>query len=329
MVTIRNQTYPELESDYDHDNTNEHYDDESDYDHDDTNEHHDDELHTTERDEATPKEKLAVLSFLMVFVAQMVTDQYGVKTPANILTDISVVFIDAFNMIGGKFVEWSIILSKYVNIKVVASAIYKLFTPFFQLLGSPVNILIGMAEKSFGNFEVSWIAILTSIHIILIVFVMAERNLSGIFRPSIILENFKEIVRSGYGKVGVYFAHVSAIYRVLRLDKFVEDVIAIARPIVELAVTPFESICTYFETVNSAKHFCERKNAIVSGTGVLLAGGLTLSLLYIYGSPIVNFTSAFYFIVDMLTIIVSRSYYLVLALVIMRVTISVLVPCVR
>jgi hypothetical protein len=242
--------------------------------------HNDDIVH---KDEATTKEKVAVISLLVLIGAQMVTKKLGVLTPATLLSTLTTFVIDWFKLFGGKFVNFSIEVARYISIKELALSVFDLFNPFFQLLVSPYNFLLGIVEASSQNVGLSTISVLTTLTIMLVVFVLAQRNVYNMLKPSVLLSNLKDFVTRGYSLVGEWLASVSAIYRVLKLDRFIEDALEILQPVADLGVAPLETVRGYADAVRTSRYFSERKGRLVSGAGVLVAGGVTLFGIYYYG----------------------------------------------
>lgn len=259
-------------SDHDHNHDN----DVSDHD-------HDNDVNVEHRDEATLKEKAAVISLLILIGTQIATKKIGVITPAFLLSNLTNHMISFFKSMGSKFVNFSIEVARYISIKELAMSVYDLFTPLFYLLMSPYNFIAGILEASVENAGVSTISIITTLVILLTVFVLAQRNVYDMFKPSVLFRNFSTFVSNCYLAIGAWFAAVSAIYRVLKLDRFVEDAIEISRPLLNLVVAPFEAINGYITALRESKYFSERTGSIVSGAGILLAGGLTLIGIYYYG----------------------------------------------
>jgi hypothetical protein len=244
---------------------------------------------------ATTKEKFAVFGLFALLAMQVVTKKFEVFTPADGLGVIKDFAWDGFRTVGLQFVKLSIALAEYISIKEIALGIYDIFSPVWKLILSPYSIAQGVLDAVVENTSQSMVAIITTLTITLVVAVVAQRNLWNMFKPANLLETLRYYFNKLYSYIGEYFAAVSAIYKVLTLDRFVDDAIEVCTPLGKIITVPFDMLASYTKYIVNSKHFSIGRGRVVSGAGVLLTGSFTLLAIYLYGYFLTNNSLPFQF----------------------------------
>lgn len=219
---------------------------------------------------ASTREKAAVFSLFFVLTVQIITKKLEAFTPAHALNIIADHVSDGFKYLGNNFVIVSRTISGYVGIKEIALGICDLGKPLGKLFFASHNIVRGVYDAVNENVNQSMIAIITTLSIVLVFSVVAQRNLWDRLKPAHMLETLYGFFRTMYSGIGQFIAAASAIYKVLKLDSFVETAIVICIPLAKIITVPTEIIKSYVVSIGNKKE-------------CIIAGSLTLACIYAYG----------------------------------------------
>lgn len=223
----------------------------------------------------TTRQKIVVGSFVISTVLEIILSKRGfLWTPSNILRVLSTSFLDVFSTTGNRLVDGSKIIAEYVSIKDLAIAIYNLLTPIGYLLISPYNIFVGISKTVQVDQMTAMIGLGTSFTLMAVTVLIAERRSNETFKPSHILSEVYKYSWNFYKFVGRIAADISSIYRVMHLDKVIEDAIKIATPATKLLIAPVKSVTEYFKEINISSYATAQ---------VIFAGTITIASLFAYG----------------------------------------------
>ena len=228
-----------------------------------------------DKSQLTTRQKVVVGSFVASIVAEIVLNKREfLWTPSHVLRTVSTSCLDVFSATGSQLVNGSKVIAEYISIKDVAVAIYNLLTPIGYLLVSPYNMFVGISNTVQVDKVTAMIGLGTTSVLGVIALLIAERRSGNSFKPSNVLSNVYKRAWQFYDFVGRIAADVSSIYRVLRLDRVVDDATKIADPVVRLLIAPVKSVTGYFKEIDIRSYATAK---------VILAGTITIASLFAYG----------------------------------------------
>jgi len=219
--------------------------------------------------------KIVIFGFLALLALQLTAKKMNFYPPSHYAGLVSNAAVDTFVATGDKMYYGFDIISGYLNIKDVAFGTQDLLTPVFRFAFSPYYMCKGIIEAAVEvGLKESIFIIMTGLVVLFVALTIMEINTEGSYKPSSWIGRLGSWVTSFYKYFGRFISDLSSFYRVLKLEKFVDALFVLLRPIYRICAAPILStLMGYLEEVLKYKY----------GYFIIGFGTVTLALLGGYG----------------------------------------------
>ncbi len=203
------------------------------------------------------RSKVIIICGFALIVLEIAFHNSDYYKPSIWLRLLAAVLKDAFVTLGSTIVWVAIQVYAFINIKILAVALYDLITPLAIVIFSPYYTLEGLflrdirGEMSFLFFMREHVfAVLSFFALCLFLLVVTENQCPDKYKPTKALE----LAQKGISKVYKWIAMITMdflqFYKFMGLDKFVETTAAICQELCNIAISPVVSYTKEFSTIN-------------------------------------------------------------------------------
>lgn len=218
--------------------------------------------------------RLVIFGFIGLVVLQLTTKKMDANPPSYYVEQFVTMTTNYFISFGNMMYNIFDIISGYLNIKDFALACHDLLWPLIWLSVSPYYVLKGLCAAASQEIQESGFIIMTGLIFMMMILTILEINTNGMFKPSFWIDKFKTFITTLYRYFGRFISDLSSVYRVLKLEQFVEALFTLLSPIHQIVAAPIASTFKgYFDEVNKYRY----------GGVFIIFGTITLISLTLYG----------------------------------------------
>jgi hypothetical protein len=201
-----------------------------------------------------------------VVVWQMFARTRDMPTPAELLFRVVKFACTFLQDTAYNFLRYGMyVVDNYINLRSVSLAIGELCMPIVYFLSMPMYFAKGvyqyMSEDS-DNFNVNVIVLVAAVAVIL---VLLERYSGEKYKFSVLLTAVGSRCKAVYERFGLALFDAASFYTVIKLDRFIESLFAVLKPLGDVFAIPLNAARGFFNEFTRDYMTIDKQTSVILG----------------------------------------------------------------